>query len=455
MAKLNAAQKRMLRKSSPEAVAAALGRTRKHLGRGRWLGKTNKYKTSTVKRAEADLKSGAVNEGELKQYVAASALPHCTDGWSFLGRAINAHQTGHPGAALHFGYYAELRAAMSFLATQGIGIFSKRHCVVAQPRAPRAGRPTPPTCLDLPLSGTHQVTWLALEYWGSISALDSSDLLLSVIAPAGIRLRDWLSEFVNPTPSQLAKKWLRDWGLDLKQFAEDRNARNEVSYRPTDLSQPASIGAWNASSFLIDFWSLFEPSASRFELLDRQVLRSSLEDIFLGRTGQNAVGNARYEQDVRTMLEAVMPPGPRDPWINFLTRRAGAGTARLLTLAETKSRLDDPEHHLHVLSRAALMLRIATGACDLLMREVDVAREDLSFWWGSLGVRRGLWSPGNEPRNCLDLWDDVGAAVEDEKAWSDANAATDPPYLKWKNERALGLAIMGECERIGLWGLGF
>src|SRR5271166_6516316 len=450
MRKLTQTQRAMLRRSSPGAIAIALGRTRKHLGDGRWLGKKNKYRKSTVKKVEKDLRAGTVDECQLKQYVAASALPHCTDGWSFLGRALNAHQTGHPGAALHFAYYAELRAAMSFLATRGVGVFGRRHCIVAQPVPLRTGRPRPPSCLDLSLNGTHQVTWLALEYWGSISAFSAPELLLNVVAPAGIRLRDWLAEYVNPIPGQLAKKWLRDWGLDLRQFAEDRDARNEVSYRPQDLDQHASIGASAASSFLIDFWSLFEPSASRFEFLDRQILRSSLEDIFAGRTGQNALGNAQYQHDVRTMLETLEPPGPLEEWLNFLTRRAMPDTARLLMLAETKSSLNDPEHHLQVISRAALLLRLATGTCELLKKEVALAREDLSFWWGPLGTGRGLWSPGNEPPSCSDLWGDVGAAVEDERAWLAANSATTPPYVKWKNERAQGLAVLGECERIGL-----
>jgi hypothetical protein len=278
---------------------------------------------------------------------------------------------------------------------------------------------------------------------------------LKVISPAGIQLRDWIAEFGGSIPGWLGKKWLKNWGIDLKQFAEDRNARNQVSYRPADLNQTAFIDAAAASSFLIDFWSLFEPSGSRFDTLDRHILRSSLEDVFLGRTGMNARGNARYVQDVRTMLGALTPPGPQEGWLNFLTRREGGVTPRLLTLAETKSRLDDPEHHLQVVSRAALLLRLATGACELLKREVALAREDLSFWWGSLGTRRGLWSPGNEPQNCVDLWGEVGVAIDDERTWLNANAATNPSYLKWKNDRAQGLAILGECERIGLWGLGF
>src|ERR1700733_10817153 len=106
MVNLNTQQKAALRRSSPTAVATALGQTRKHLGKRLWLAESNKYKTFTVKRVEKDFKWGKVREGQLKQYVAASALPHCTDGWSFLGRALNAHQTGHPGSALHFAYYA-------------------------------------------------------------------------------------------------------------------------------------------------------------------------------------------------------------------------------------------------------------------------------------------------------------------------------------------------------------
>ncbi|HEY6250744.1 MAG TPA: hypothetical protein VI685_12355 [Candidatus Angelobacter sp.] len=225
----------------------------------------------------------------MRQYIAASSFVHCTDGWSFLGRSIDAHSNGDSGAALHFAYYAELRAAMCFLATRGIGIFSNKHYVVS----------TPSSCTVVPKKsgrywGTHQITWLALEHWADQAK--SSDFLLQIIAPTNINLTTWFQHYQRSTPAvkALGCKWLKNWGLDLKYLSEDRDARNEVSYRPTDLNRFAHLDPLSASEFLSKFWSLFEPSASRFEIIDRYLLRSTLEAAFKSATGLNATGNAQF-----------------------------------------------------------------------------------------------------------------------------------------------------------------
>jgi len=57
---------------------------------------------------------------QLSEYIAASCLLHCSDGWSYLGRAISALLRGDPHRARHLAYYAELRAATALLAKVGV-----------------------------------------------------------------------------------------------------------------------------------------------------------------------------------------------------------------------------------------------------------------------------------------------------------------------------------------------
>jgi hypothetical protein len=399
---------------------------------------------------DEDTIAGRVNCLHLRQYIAASAFVHCTDGWSFLGRSIDACSNGDAGAALHFAYYAELRAAMSFLATRGIGIFSSRHYVVS----------TPISCTLIPknparrYSGTHQITWLALEHWADQGK--SSEFLFKIIAPTNTSMSEWFQHFHRgaPAPKQLGRKWLEAWGLDLKYLSEDRDARNEVSYRPTDLTPAAHLGPLAASDFLSDFWSAFEPSASRFEIIDRYLLRTSLESAFKGRTGLNARGNAQFEQEIDQMIDSLAPPGPKNQWLDFLTGRTNPHDTIVLRFAAVDSNLTDPSHHLQVICRAALLLRVATGACGLLRRETMLTRTDLNFWWSDIGLRRGLWQAPAEPADCLDLWLDIDAAIRDEKEWQAANAAAAPSFFKWRTDRVAGLSVLGECERVALWGLG-
>ena len=122
--------------SIKDAVAAAdrqrivmsLGSLKSYWEKGRWLGANNRYKQETSKQVKAD--AGGFTDSNLTEYIGASTLGHCFDGWSYLGRATEAELAGDPGSARHLGYYAELRAAMSLLAGDGIGIFNNSHVSV-------------------------------------------------------------------------------------------------------------------------------------------------------------------------------------------------------------------------------------------------------------------------------------------------------------------------------------
>ena len=444
---LNRRQKAVLRKSSSGALKDSFASVARFLKRGRWLGASNRYAVNTTNRIKADVGGGTINNPHLRQYIATSALLHCTDGWGFLGRALHSHTNGDPGAALHLGYYAELRAAMCFLATRGVGIFDRQHFVVDDPLQ----------CLVIPPRpfGTHQITWLALEHWADLAR--SADDLLDLISPGNISLSEWLENFQYGTTvsTHLGRRWLKNWGLDLRQLSEDRDARNQVSYRPSDVVDHNFVDPISASEFLVEFWSLFEPSASRFEIVDRHLLRITLEQIFHGRTGGSVVGSARFADDIRKMLERLGPPGPIEQWTQFLTRVTDPATPLLLRMADGRSSFSDPMHYLQVVSRAALLLRIATGACRQLREDVGFHSTTLGFWWNQIGVRRGLWSQGFQPSDCSLLWQDVEPALSEERNWANTNRAAAPSYLQWKAARAEGLSRLGECERIALWGFGF
>src|SRR5438132_11064264 len=105
---LTSNQKKVLRKSSRQAVSTTFNQLRPHLNRNRWLGLGNRYSANTINRLRGDLAGGIVNTRHLAQYIASSAPIHCTDGWTYLGRAIICHARGDSQTALHLAYYAEL-----------------------------------------------------------------------------------------------------------------------------------------------------------------------------------------------------------------------------------------------------------------------------------------------------------------------------------------------------------
>jgi len=75
----------------------------------------------------------------------------------------------------------------------------------------------------------------------------------------------------------------------------------------------------------------------------------------------------------------------------FLTRVAEPDDPTILSEAELTDQIDGPRQHLQMISRAALLLRVATAANSRLMKEAHVSSADLEFWWSALGEERGLW----------------------------------------------------------------
>src|SRR4029077_16428131 len=119
----------------------------------------------------------------------------------------------------------ELRAAMSLLATQGVGIFDKYHYVV---HAPNSVAPIPLR------DGTHVLTWKALIHWADLQR--SSELLQQIITPGGLELSEWRSGiFTAGSLTVSGGNWLRIWGMDIARCARDQHIRNVASYRPSRL----------------------------------------------------------------------------------------------------------------------------------------------------------------------------------------------------------------------------
>ena len=71
-----------------------------------------------------------IDGSSLAEYIACSIPLHLADGWTFLARGLDAIKAGDSDSAIHMAYYAELRAAMSLLAGDGVGVFRSRHVAI-------------------------------------------------------------------------------------------------------------------------------------------------------------------------------------------------------------------------------------------------------------------------------------------------------------------------------------
>jgi hypothetical protein len=440
--------KAVLRRGSHAAVVERLTSLSSTLQTGRWLPEANFYVTDTIRKLQdfgKKKKSPKLRQRAMVEYVAVSAPLHSADGWSFLGRAIAAVIAGDANAARHLAYYAELRAAMSLMASEGVGIFNNSHFVVYDARH----------CRHVPTThATHKFTWDCIKHWAELRR--ATQPLMEVVRPGNVPVREWLDQFISSHSTALAARWLSFWGIDLRSFPEDREARNEASYRPTALRHKDGLSADERSEFIENFWSLCEPTQpSRFGNLDRYILRDSVREIYKITTGYAWDSQLPdFGRHCERMIHAIAPSGLSESnWLAFLTGTASPDRPLLLREADDRqSDVADPRHHLKVIARAALLLRLATGAAADLLERCDASAETLKFWWEAIGREAGLWRASGPPDDLTDLWVDIEEAIITNREW--LSATSDRSIGAWVASGAAGLHTLGSCERIALWGLG-
>jgi hypothetical protein len=432
--------------ASEKGVALAAARIKRaQLPRNRLIATTNDYVASLQAQLVKDSKpTGTPSNTDLGDYLAATACVHVADGWSYLGRALQAHLAGDGRAAVHLAYYAELRAALGLLPTQGIGIYDGRHVTVDELGLVRLLRG----------KGTHEMTWLALKFWADSG--QGTDVLGEIVAPWGVPLSTWVAGMPNIGGwAAVGKHWLLSWGIDLERLAEDRVARNRASYDPTRLIPAAHLDHRQATEFVDQLWRAFEPApADPFFVLDKHLLRRALEFAYTGATTSAAKKPKATDPHWETAIDATIaashgsspPPGLKP----FFLRQVDGADLRLLSLAEGKSKPSDATYHLEVIARAALLLRVATGCCNRMMRRAGIREHDLKFWLDRLGEERGIWHTGSAPADFADLWTDIEDALNDlDAAYASPQAPTS--YRELFDAAAAPLRTLATTERIPLW----
>jgi hypothetical protein len=347
--------------------------------------------------------------------------------------------------ALHLAYYAELRAAMSLLASAGIGIFNRKHYIVPAKNKTKKLRTK---------EGTHVVAWMALEQWSKRPA--SGDMFARLIRPEGLPLEDWFQPHGGAAAiAPQAKNWFMQWGMDLGFASKDREARNESSYRPDGMPATWNTPPTTTLGFVKDVWAILEPSAtSSFDQIDKHILRHALEKLHRGRTGEAASAHSdAFVALVKATLDAQnLSTSAEDRLKKFLLRQTVPTDPLIFSYSSEEPRQSDIDTFA-VLSRAILLLRVATGSAHNLLQRANLDADLLSFWWANVGETRGLWRPGAQPEVLSDLWADVRESLRE---LNDVENG-DPDALSSINNVAFGMSgilnIFSSYERVGLWGL--
>lgn len=417
-----------VRAASPSASEQSLRAVARRMRRWkRWLNRKHPY--GDVIRALGP--SGTVDGEKLGEYIAASAPLHLADGWNYLSRAFDGIARGDRHAAYHLAYYAELRAAMSLLATEGIGIFRGRHIALSAGFVPTEfSRPN------------HAATWEILSAWSNEPA--TADRLLESIPLEQKSLSEWLTA-IGAFPSArkvLARDWLAAWSLDLRLVATDRERRNEISYRPTRIRlMPPVDPQLELTAPLFRSWEVLEPFTADGTgvLLDSALLRRAIAL----SVKEKLCSYGSPEAAMAALKNDMSQPG-------YEALCAGNASAdEILGHAEEEATVVATP----VLARALLMLRLASARNASLLADADISKDDLEFWWGMLGEDMGFWETGEDIDAFADLWRDVEEAIGQAR---ERMAASPNDTSMYAVSRVLSREVsLTQFSRAPLWLLGF
>ena len=417
------------------SIRAAMGRLAPCLATGRWLPPGHPCADGVPKRIQG------VDDQALAEYIALSAVQHAFDGWAYWGRAVAAETSGDSNVASHLGYYAELRAAKAILASEGIGLSATLVAVVDG-----NGR----CILKKGQGSSHQVLWEALKEW---SRGNAKDIVFRLLKPFGHSISDWLAQFPGSS-SPVAEDWLRTWGLDLKELARDRKSRNVASYEPSGCPSTEREESEEALDHLTRLWRSCEPTGTGVGLaLDRLVLRATLETVFQNshryRRSAKQTRN-QYCDKVRRAVESLsLGRAYREEIIRFLDPQMIPEGMDIFDIARQTSKARTKTHVAEVLSRAVLLLRLATAcAHDLLGEFGSDPRAVTRHWWESRHVRRGLWPAGHTLHSFSDLWDEADEALDTLRQQRSGMST----FRLRSRDCAGSVATLATAERIFLWG---
>jgi hypothetical protein len=443
---------------------------RKFLPKQTWLGVRNRYYKNTINQIESDLASTGVMNKQLAEYISVSSILHCFDGWAHFSRGVESLMGGDLGSAIHMVYYAELRATMSFLAREGVGVFNNKHFIIDQSKS---------ISLITGLaqrSRTHVFVPDAIEAWAKEQK--NSQVLFDSLKIQGKTFSQWFDAAGKASSSavstKLAHDWLKNWSLDLTYISGDHVLRNEMSYRPHELSFN-----YNEKHFpdvinrIIDIWKTCEPAGSgksseRFSILDYHLLRIAMEDLY------KSLGNKLQDGKLnKIFLEKLFQNLNLSSSINlfkFLLRETTPDDLTLFQYAKHKTlksilgigsqlKYNRIEEHyslddvLAIMARALLLLRFSTAMISSLLEKAKISRNDIQFWLNKVGENFGLWDKTTQPNDLSELWEELSSSIASIE--SEIATGTYSSLANANNKSIMSdFAKIKQFQRACLWGLG-
>lgn len=419
-------------------IDRAIGKIIKfQLNKNRLIGPRNHYRVDAIGKVknEATVTPTTFNSDHLEQYIGSSIIQHCFDGWNYLSRGVESYINGENGIGVHLLYYSELRSVMSIMASHGIGIFNKHHIY-------SDGINT-----HYFVGTTHDVAKNLYNEW-STSAVHITRLTES-IKINNRKFNDWIIATgigATAVTSSVVKDFLDSWSIDLR-LNDDQALRNEMSYRPQ--FETSSTNSSNAIENVIEIWKQMEPSESdRFEELDLHLFRKALENLFEKATGKK-IQDPDFRIFVINMFNNLGEPTTQFLF-KFLLREFAPQDHILLQ----KATLDNSDYRLNLsdplpmLSRAILLLRLASGLAETKFVDKLGDKTLLDFWWSQRAMEQSIITSPTVLTDKIDLYADVRDAI------SDLDLMPRSPNKTVMDNNAISILPIKQFQRICFWGIG-
>jgi hypothetical protein len=429
--------------ASPQVVQEGLFQIKAdYFNQNQFVPDSNRLKSNAVDNIKnhIDPASGTIiNPDELKSFLASSCILHSIDGWHYLSNSIHALLSGDIAIAIHLAYYAELRAASSLLASEGIGVFDSKHLMInvnsdihVYPLMKKDKCPT------------HSFVWEALNQW-VISPKPSN--ILKYFKYLGIDFQSWTAFIPNASAdiisSLFIKDWIKNWCIDIENFKSDRKSRNVFSYRPFFGRSYVLSTLFESVEMLNSFWKVLEPSESnRFSVLDKYLFSAFIEKI-----KTNNVSSIPKDQFLMNVFTNSGKTTDNSLIEIFNNNYSHTIIEKAKDRAMNENEMPNP---LAIISRAILMLRIATGATSYLIESVNVTKDELKFYINKVGIDGGFWNRDEMPEDFCDLWTDIDNLINDFEELSFDQDLT----LKKLNDNHYNISTYSQFNRAAVWGLG-
>lgn len=403
---------------------------------GAIINPANRYIGFNTHLSDIETNPNNIRHQDLAEYIGISILSHCYDGWNFLSRGVEALVKGDISSCIHFIYYSELRAAMSIMAQEGIGVFENKHLYYDRHSNPHIFK-----------GPTHLTVDQLMTEWAKNGS--RKETVFETIKLNNHSLKNWItatgSSSSGAYANSLLEEWLSNWSIDLR-FESDKKLRNEMSYRPHFEIPPISIPP--LLDQLSEIWLSLEPiDSNRFPNLDMHLSRIAIEKLYLQTTG-NLPTHTGFENYLKNTFETIGEP-VKQKLFEFILRRSSPDDHIIIReasrdITNNRMNLTDP---IPMICRSLLLLRFATGFANQIMVGSNVDLKHLKFWWQDIAIKIGIIESSSDIET-FDLYADIQESI---------NSLKDSGISSIFETNLFGypdLVNLKQFQRICFWGLG-